>query len=232
MTSASHQARIIAQLKADDDAAPSLPIVAEHGERLGRLVPFNLRLAGDASLVRALCEWRAAHSKAFLTVFAPDAEATRDYLTRFSLPDPARILFLIEDVAGRPVGNIGLCNVSEGDAELDNVLRGEAVTAKDFMVHAHRALLRWSFSQLGVRLVYLNVIDDNERAIRCYYKIGFREGARRALLRQVQEHGYRLVPESSASGEPTGLHLIRMELDRISFDLTHQVVQGGSTRAI
>ena len=62
---------------------------------------------------------------AFLTVFAPTPEKTRNYLNDFSLPDPARMLFLVADCDNRYVGHIGLCNIAADGAEIDNVMRGE-----------------------------------------------------------------------------------------------------------
>jgi RimJ/RimL family protein N-acetyltransferase len=193
-----------------------LPVLAG-GERIGRLVPVTPAVAARADVIEALCRWRRTYATKFLTVFTPDAARTRSYLFDFSLPDPARILFVIEGPPGRLVGNIGLCGIQEAEAELDNVIRGEAANSADFMVHVQRALLRWAFHQLDVQRIHLNVLADNERAIRSYRKAGFTKVSRRPLRRQTTAEGYRLVAGPDADGEATDLELVRMQIDRVCF---------------
>jgi RimJ/RimL family protein N-acetyltransferase len=221
MAPTQNQARVIVNLKAYSVNEPSLPIADDRGGTIGRLIPVNSRLAKSERVIRALYNWRKAHMTSFLTVFTPDLDSTRDYLTRFSIPDPGRILFLIADSAGRLVGNIGLCNICRHRAELDNVIRGEKIEQADFMVFAQWALLRWAFSSLDVRHVYLNVLAHNKRAIRSYEKAGFRDISRTPLVRRSIEGGYRLVPAPDPEGEATDMLLITMELDRISFYQRH-----------
>lgn len=151
-----------------------------------------------------------------MSVFTPTIEGTRTYLKRVVLRDPARILFLIVDVAFHPIGVIGLRNVSATEAELDNVIRGERVETRGFMNSVQRKLLDWTFLKLGVRLIYLNVLGHNARAIRAYEKVGFTLVARTALVRQRNSDGYNLAP-APAQGEPTDLQLARMEIYRNSF---------------
>lgn len=217
MALTSPQAQTIAALKNSTDSRSALPIIA-HGDIVGRLVPLSRAKAEIPSVVEALHRWRSVHMKSFLTVFVSDPGRTHDYLTRFSLPDPARILFLIEEGSGRLIGHIGLCSISKDDAEFDNVLRGEPVDHADFMVHAQRTLLGWAFSALDLRLVYLNVLADNSRAVRSYEKVGFKAVSRQSLVRKPIEGGYQLVPEPCTLGEPTSLELLRMELCFASFE--------------
>jgi RimJ/RimL family protein N-acetyltransferase len=175
-------------------------------------------LAGDASVLDALYRWRLAHMQAFLTRFTPSLDSTSKYLLSYSLPDSKRVLFLIDDLTGRHVGHIGLCNITPASIELDNVVRGESVNIPSFMVSAQKTLLSWAFSQLDVPLAYLNVLEDNKRAIRSYSKTGFVARTSTPLGREEIEGGHRLVPLSGpVSGTPAGF-LVRMELARESFD--------------
>jgi RimJ/RimL family protein N-acetyltransferase len=153
---------------------------------------------------------------AFLTVFVPNLERTREYLSAFSLPDPARILFLIADRDRRYIGHIGLCNIAAGGAEIDNVIRGEPTDTPDLMVRAHNALLGWAFINLDIPLVYLNVLSDNARAMRTYEKVDLRRVSTTPLMREEREDGYRLVPARSG-GSNAGVALMRMEIARDTF---------------
>ena len=207
------QARIVANLKSGLSEF-SIPILSAQTSVTGFLIPITHRLAEDRAIVDALFRWRRAHMKAFLTVFTPTLEKTQNYLTDFSLPDPARILFLAADRASRHVGHIGLCNITADGAEIDNVVRGESVDNPDFMVHAHSALLRWAFSVLDIPLAYLNVLAHNERALRTYRKVGFREVARTRLVREEQDDGYRLRPASISNRDAAVATLARMEIVR------------------
>ena len=209
------QARIVASLKAAPPFAMSIPI-SSYGPVQGFLTPITHDLAEKPDVVDALYRWRKAHMAAFLTVFAPTREKTYDYLNAFSLPDPARILFLIVDPQKSYVGHIGLCNIAPDGAEIDNVIRGEHIDVPHFMVSAHRALLGWAFAGLDLPLVYLNVLADNARAIRTYESVGLRPIARSPLLREEFDGGYRLRPapdQVAGEGAPS---LLRMEMSRES----------------
>ena len=179
------------------------------GRPIGRLTMITEAAARDDTLVADLCRWRAANMSGFLTVFQPTMEKTRDYLDRLAVPDPRRVLFLIQDAEGRRVGNIGLCNIAPGKAEIDNVVRGETVETPAFMSHVQEALIGWAAATLGVARVYLNVLSDNPRAVASYERAGYVETDRVPLMRVDTTDGYRLVPDPAA---PDGaVSLIRME---------------------
>lgn len=217
MRPTAEQARIIASLKSGSLPDMSIPIASAEGAAAGFLTPITYRLAEDATIIDALFRWRRSHMRSFLTVFDPTLEKTRNYLTGFSLPDDARILFLVVDSENRRVGHIGLCNIAPDGGEIDNVIRGEPVDVPGFMVCAHEALLRWAFASLDLPSAYLNVLADNMRAIQTYEKVGFRAVRRTPLLREEHEGGYRLRPIPGSSGNGTGPMLIRMEILRDSF---------------
>ncbi|MEJ0075768.1 MAG: GNAT family N-acetyltransferase [Alphaproteobacteria bacterium] len=210
--------RLVADLKAGDGNPWSLPIMDRSSRLVGTLRPITYELASDANVVDALYRWRQAHMQAFLTRFTPSPTSTRKYLVSHSLPDSQRVLFLIDDLTGKHVGHVGLCNITAGSVEVDNVIRGEAVGTPDFIVDAQKALLRWTFSELDVPLAYLNVLGGNLPAIRCYTKIGFVTTTTTPLTREEIHGGHRLVPSSEAATGPSEGLLVRMELTRESFN--------------
>lgn len=204
--------QIISHLKAGQ--SQELPVVNRSGQPIGALVPITPVMANDISLLEDLCRWRAANMLNFFTVFEPSVAKTRDYLERFSLPDPARILFLIKDGDGRRVGNIGLCNITAASAEVDNVIRGESVELRDFMRFVQWSLAHWAFSELGLDRLFLEVLADNRRAIASYERAGFGAVGRHALTKKPIPGGYQLIP--AIGGMPEDSALLRMELDRAS----------------
>jgi RimJ/RimL family protein N-acetyltransferase len=216
MRPTAEQARIIASLKSGSQPDMPIPIASAEGAAAGFLTPITYALAKDATIIDALFRWRLSHMKSFLTVFDPTPEKTRNYLTAFSLPDDARILFLVVS-RDRYVGHIGLCSIAPEGGEIDNVIRGEPVDMPGFMVCAHEALLRWAFRALAFPVAYLNVLADNTRAIKTYEKVGFRAIGTTPLLREDHEDGYRLRPISRSSGNATGPKLLRMEILRDTF---------------
>lgn len=213
MSVSEKQAEIIRRLK-DGEAIDGVAVLDGTAARVGTLRPISRQMAESRDLLERLCRWRANAMHSFLTVFEPSVEKTQAYLQKFSLPDPARILFLIENSAGEPVGNIGLANVTEHDAEIDNVLRGEKADARGFMRMVQNALATWAMDRLGVQRVYLNVLSHNDRAIASYEAAGFIIVGKEPLTREDIEGGYRLVP--APSGARADAELIRMEIARTS----------------
>src|ERR1044072_2380662 len=211
------QARIVAALKSGPPLKMSIPICSVDNSILGYLTPITRQMAEKQGIVDALYRWRRARMPSFLTVSIPPPEKPRRYLTEFSLPDAARILFLVTDCDSRYVGHIGLCNISPDGAEIDNVMRGEPINAPGFMVRAHAALLGWAFSTLDIPLAYLNVLADNSQAIRTYDKVGFHAAGTTALTREEFDGGYRLKPAPESDTGKTGPALVRMELRRDTF---------------
>jgi RimJ/RimL family protein N-acetyltransferase len=204
------QAATIEALKAGEAQAAIL-VLGAGGATLGRIEPITRAMAEDQGLHAALSCWRAASMRAFLTVFESTPEKTGAFLTRVSIPAPSRLLCLLRDAEGTPVGNIGLCNISEHSAELDNVLRGEAA-APGFMRAATRAYLDWAFRTLDLREIYLHVLEDNARAVGLYEAVGFARGARLPLWRRDTAEGYELLRADAEGATPFGTRLLRMTL--------------------
>lgn len=210
MTISSQQAAAVAALKeAADPARVSLAVLDDEGRLTARLIPIGHSNALTDEVLQNLFRWRQGAMRSFLTVFEPSLEKTRGYLEAVALADSARLLFLIEDAEGRAVGNIGLCNITAADAEIDNVIRGESVGRSDFMTWVLRALIRFAHDRLNVERVYLNVLADNERAIRSYQRVGMVETNRVPLAREDIPGGYRWTP-SPGMVDPS-MALVRME---------------------
>ncbi|MBC8449073.1 MAG: GNAT family N-acetyltransferase [Chloroflexi bacterium] len=130
----------------------------------------------------------------YLSMYLPLSEAQEEQWFERQLEDDSRHVFAIETAEGVPIGNLGLhsidwknrsavCGISIGEKEYWN---------QGYGTDAMRTLLRFAFEELNLHRVFLHVYDFNERAIRCYEKLGFRREGR---LRQSQFTEGRYVDE-------------------------------------
>lgn len=78
------------------------------------------------------------------------------------------------------IGNIGLMSIDwvSGTAELGIFIGKKEYWGKGYGQDAIRTLLRFAFSQLRLRKVFLRVMGSNVRAQKCYSKVGFKEVGR------------------------------------------------------
>src|SRR5262245_49768211 len=80
----------------------------------------------DPDDVRRLTAWRNRHVGAFLTEFVATEERTARWLAGTVAKDPGRILFMVDDPAGRTFAYMGLAFIAweERAGEVDAVVRG------------------------------------------------------------------------------------------------------------
>ena len=158
--------------------------------------------------VQALTDWRNRFVKSFLTEFVATEERTARWLVESVGPDDARILFMVEDAAGRTVGYMGLAFIDweTGYAEFDAIVRG-AEAPPDLMSRSIRTMWAWGRSALGLKHLYGRVRSDNP-ALAFFKKMGVREH-RRVPLRQEEGGGeVRWVEDPSLpAGDPSLVHL-------------------------
>jgi RimJ/RimL family protein N-acetyltransferase len=79
-----------------------------------------------------------------------------------------------EGRGARCIGTIGLRNIDfrYGEGTL-GVIVNAADVGRGYGTDAIKALVRYAFENLGLRKVYLDVADGNDRAMRCYERVGF-----------------------------------------------------------
>lgn len=80
------------------------------------------------------------------------------------------------DPAWTHVGGLGFHTVDWPDrsAELGIVIGNREFWGAGYGTDATRTLVRWGFDELNLNRVWLRVLEDNPRGIRCYEKVGFR----------------------------------------------------------
>ena len=138
-------------------------------------------------LVHKLSEWRRGNPEAGTGTFDVTDARTEKWLKSLILDNELRILFLIMDLNGGYIGQIGLAafNFEDDSADIDAVLRGEKNAVKGIMGAALTEIIAWGKRVLKFKNVYLDVFNDNNHAISFYLHHGFQQVERIAL---VQEH--------------------------------------------
>lgn len=96
---------------------------------------------------------------------------TLDYLTKHN-----DILAIVDNESNKPVGICGLHNRNEVHR---SAVLGITIGEKSYWGHgigteATNLLLDFAFNVLNLNSVFLEVIDYNKRAIKCYEKCGFK----------------------------------------------------------
>lgn len=156
----------------------------------GRLRPVTRDSIDSPEEMRLLSVWREKVLYWFPATFKVTEEGTKKWAENglYKLKD--RILFYVDDASGRPRGHVGLYrfNYKEKFCELDNIVKGEDNAPKGIMTQACNTLLKWAFETAGIETAYLGVASDNERAIKLYERLGFRE-IKRIPLMKIQEAG-------------------------------------------
>jgi perosamine synthetase len=141
----------------------------------GYLLPICELHATDEALIKTLASWREKHRLAFPTQFPVTVAGTRAWLRQRLLDVEDRLLFLVTDEHGYPVGHLGLANARNDrfEVEIDNVVRGVDDAQPGIMSGAMRALLEWTEQNVAPSEIALRVLRDNVHAISFYRKLGF-----------------------------------------------------------
>ena len=195
----------------DELLARGLPI----GDGRGYLAPVCDLHRDDPAMLALFVRWRDENQSAYPTRFPVTPEGTASWLTGRILDVDDRILFLVLDRHGRPVGHMGFANALNGEAalEADNIVRGVKGAQPGLMSEALKALLEWAEVMFRPRTVHLRVMADNARAIGFYRRLGFRDDALLPLRRRVNGSTEQFLPLESDDPRPADAHFLRMVYD-------------------
>lgn len=203
-----------------DNADPStrlaIAIHDETGRQLGELQCLDKALASETGLVEDLTDWRNAARTSFLTQFEARPDRTATWLRNVVLAAPDRILFIVRSTGGERIGHIGISNVSDEKAEIDNVMRGRRSGERRMMFYSSVALIAWIFETLRVPVTQLCVLSLNTGAIRLYDRLGFEE-VERTPLRRIDEPDMTRYTTQADHGSAAGFDYLRMEISAERF---------------
>lgn len=178
----------------------------------GHLIPVCDLHDGDDALIARLADWREANSSAFPSRFPVTHAGTASWLRSKVLDVDDRLLFLVADRRGYPIGHMGFANaVNDAMAlELDNVVRGVPDAEPGLMGEALAAMLDWAEETFRPRSVYLRVLADNQHAIDFYTRLGFRADGLTPLRLHREGGGEVLRPYDRGDVALADAHFLRM----------------------
>jgi diamine N-acetyltransferase len=130
----------------------------------------------------------------------------------YSKNDPSRASFVVYVRATmRPIGTIGLHSINHAHrtASLGVGIGEQDCRGKGYGTEATRLILDYAFTVLGLHNVMLWVFSYNERAIRTYLNVGFREIGRRRQAQRIGGQAYDVVYMDCLATEFAGAALRR-----------------------
>lgn len=196
-------------VRLDDLFTRSIPLADDQG----LLVPVCELHADDADLIAALARWREENAFAFPTQFPVTLDGTRRWLRNLLLDKEDRILFLVLNRHGKPIGHLGYANAinDECEMEIDNVVRGVKDGYRGIMSRASDALINWAEDTIGPRVISLRVLNENRHAVDFYRRMGFRDDHLIPLRKTTDGNttNYRPVePGDKAAPDKQFLHMV------------------------
>jgi RimJ/RimL family protein N-acetyltransferase len=167
--------KTLINLKSPENYSSISRISIEHNELINlRPLPNKLfkESKNDADL---MTKWRKKHVNSFVTIFKPTVIGTKKWLQDCYFNNSEDIIFFVETVEKVPFGHLSLYNFdfSKNECEYGRVIKGANLGPKDSMKFASLELINWGFNILKLNKIYLEVFEDNFRAVKLYKKIGF-----------------------------------------------------------
>lgn len=142
----------------------------------GRKVVLREKRLDDAANDYAWrCDDELAGLDATPALRHPFAEFLAEYTQELRYPSPRRRRFAIENLEGKHIGNLMYYDIDEGkgQAELGIMIGDRDHWNRGFGTDAITTLLEHIFSTTTLERIYLNTLDWNLRAQRCFEKCGF-----------------------------------------------------------
>lgn len=165
------------EIKTNEPSA-RLSIIPVHHD--GKIIAY-LRAVTRESIkepeeITFLARWRKQSETWFPTQFRVTKTGTKKWAQRQLIGKTDRVLFMIENLKGVPLGHVGLNRFDFGhkSCEIDNIIRGEK-GIPGLMTASIRALCAWGKTELGIKTYYLQCFGHNAKALALYKRCGFKK---------------------------------------------------------
>ncbi len=140
-----------------------------------KVVLREKRLEDAANDYAWRCDEELAHYDATITLKLPFADFLADYAEELRYLSQQRRRFAIENLEGKHIGNLMYYDIDEvkGEAELGVMIGDRDYWDQGYGTDAITTLLHHIFSTTTLNRIYLNTLDWNLRAQKCFKKCGF-----------------------------------------------------------
>jgi RimJ/RimL family protein N-acetyltransferase len=137
----------------------------------------------DKNIIQLLSDWRKKHEIWFPSQFEVTPERTKKWFEERVIGASDRLLFMIE-VNGEFVGHVGLFRFNFNDrvCDIDNILRG-VDKYPGIIESAINNMMQWGKKEFGLEGYTLETASDNDRALKLYERMGFKEAKRVPLIK-------------------------------------------------
>lgn len=138
----------------------------------------SLRYIGPNDLEQ-MVHWRNKNKGWFVYQGDVNIEGQKKWYEKYLKADDDKMFAII--IPGRAIGVLGFNDIDleKGQAEFGRIFIGEEdCLHKGYATDALKALLKYAFEEMGLKMVFLEVFTYNDRAIGLYEKCGFKEVGR------------------------------------------------------
>lgn len=142
----------------------------------GRKVVLREKRLDDAAEDYAWrCDEELARLDAATSLRISFTEFLADYAEELRSPSRHRRRFAIDTLEGKHIGNITYYDIDEGkgEAELGIMIGDRDYWNQGYGTDTINTLLEYIFGTMSLKRIYLNTLDWNVQAQRCFEKCGF-----------------------------------------------------------
>lgn len=102
--------------------------------------------------------------------------AQRDWFEKAARASQSEVMFAIETLAGRHIGNSGIHHIDfrHGTCSTGSLIGEKSEWSKGYGTDASRVRARYCFEVLGLRMLYSGYLEGNERSRRMSEKNGYK----------------------------------------------------------
>lgn len=177
----------IMELKSDD--FDTVSIECNFNKIKYKLILLTSECADNERLMDLIGKWRKENEMWFFSQFEVTTERTTKWFKEKVIETPDRLLFIIK-VDNEYIGHVGLFrfDFENRTCEIDNIVRGES-KYPGIMGNAVMNMMNWGKVNLGLVNYSLKTTSDNERSIRLYKRLGFKETGRIPLIQVEGKDG-------------------------------------------
>lgn len=194
----------------------TIELFDEKGNLAGYLKPLTYLTASSSEQVKLLASWREKIQSWFPSQFKVTEEGTKRWVENGIINLKDRVLYWVLDFEKKPIGHVGLFrfNHTERYCELDNIVRGVDNASPGIIRLACEALVDLCKNKLDQNDIYLRVFSDNEKALRLYNKMGFKEIQRSPLRKIVEGDTVKWLDVIKSPYEEVSRYFVTMKLEK------------------